>query len=257
MPFTLTMAILEGDTKRSRHMDLNTWMQSLPVDLTAVDPILLIALGVALLALVVLAVWAGRRRSQRTKRLKTQFKSEYDRTVDESRRRPAEEELERRMERRQEVDLIDLDEAEADDIHDQIDDLQRAFIDGPEGSARGMTQLVGRIAISRGYVATDEGLLDLVSVDHPEQVAALRRALTLMDQVKGLSRTEASRQVFQDAKILAERLLAEGLAGSLPEERPSSSAVTLVDPDDVEPGPRVPAPATPPGGREPLSTNGR
>lgn len=237
-------------------MDLNTWMQSLPVDLTAVDPILLIALGVALLALVGLAVWASRRRSRRTKRLKTQFKSEYDRTVDEHRRRPAEEELERRMERRREVELIDLNEDEAEDIHDQMDDLQRSFVDGPEGSARGMTRLVGQIAISRGYVATDEGLLDLVSVDQPEQVAALRRALSLMDQVKGLARTEASRQVFQDAKVLAERLLAEGLAGSLPEEdTTSSSTISLVDPHDVVPGPHVPAPFTAEGRREPAATN--
>jgi len=237
-------------------MDLSTWTQALPVDLAAVDPILLIALGVALVTLVVLAVWAGRRRAKRTKRLKAQFKSEYDRTVDEQRRGKAEEELERRMERRQEVDLVDLNEAEAEDIHDQMDDLQRSFVDGPEGSARAMTQLVGRIAISRGYVATDEGLLDLVSVDHPEGVAALRRALALMDQVKGLARTEASRQVFLDAKILAERLLSEGLAGSLPEESPTSGTVTLVEPHDQEPGPRVPAPFTDGGRREPMATGG-
>jgi ABC-type transport system involved in cytochrome bd biosynthesis fused ATPase/permease subunit len=236
-------------------MDLSTWIEALRAQVAAVDPILLIALGVALLALVILTAWASRRRAKRTKRLKTQFKSEYDRTVDERRRRKAEEELERRMERRQEVDLIELDEAEAEDIHDQMADLQRTFVDGPESSARGMTQLVGRIAISRGYVATDEGLLDLVSVDHPEQVAALRRALSLMDQVKGLARTEASRQVFQDAKILAERLLAEGLAGSLPDEDRTSSTVTVVDPAD-DPGPRVPAPFTAHGRRQPLATNG-
>jgi hypothetical protein len=200
------------------------------MDLTTIDPIWWIVLGaVVVVVLIGLLVWSGRTRTKRTRRLKDQFKSEYDRTAESRSRKEAEEDLERRLTRRAEADLEEVTDSEAETLEDHIDDLVRSFVEGPQGAARGMVQLIGRVATARGYVAAEEGSLDLVSVDHPEQVAALRRAMSEMEQAKGSDLTETSRQVFLDARTLAERLLAEGRASHLPDD--------ARDPTSAEPPP--------------------
>jgi hypothetical protein len=200
------------------------------MDLTTIDPIWWIVLGaVVVVVLIGLLVWSGRNRTKRTRRLKDQFKSEYDRTAESRSRKEAEEDLERRLTRRAEADLEEVTDSEAETLEDHIDDLVRSFVEGPQGAARGMVQLIGRVATARGYVAAEEGSLDLVSVDHPEQVAALRRAMSEMEQAKGSDLTETSRQVFLDARTLAERLLAEGRASHLPDD--------ARDPTSAEPPP--------------------
>jgi hypothetical protein len=73
-------------------------------------------------------------------------------------------------------------------------------------------------------------VLDLVSVDHPEQVAAMRRSEAEMQKAKGADLTEASRQTFLDARVLAERLLAEGRAGHLEEDVPEAAATSARQP---------------------------
>jgi hypothetical protein len=209
------------------------------MDVTTIDPLWWIVLGVVVvLVLVGIALVARNRRTKRSDRLRRRFRSEYDRTTGIGRRRDAEADLERRLTRRGEVDLSELGEADADEIGAQTDELLREFVDGPEGAARGMVQLVGRVAVARGYVATEEGVLDLVSVDHPEQVAALRHRLSEMDGAKDAARTEVCRQVCLDARTLTERLLAEGRAGQLPPE------------DAGTPAPDVPA-RTPAGTDDP------
>jgi len=183
------------------------------MDLTMIDPIWWIVLGAVVLLLVGLLVWSGRRTAHRTNRLKSQFKSEYDRTTSSSSRKKAEDDLERRNERHRGVALTDIDESDAEDMQQHLDELPQSFVDEPQAATLGMTQLVGRIAAARGYVTTEGNVIDLVSVDHPEQVAAMRRSEAEIDKAKGAGRTEASRQTFLDARALAERLLAEGRAG--------------------------------------------
>ena len=212
------------------------------MDLTMIDPVWWVVLGVVVLLLVGLLGWSARRKARRSERLKGQFKSEYDRTASVAGRKETEADLERRTVRRSRVSLVDLDESDAGSLHQHLDELLRSFVDGPQGAALGMTQLVGRVAAARGYVATEGSVLDLVSVDHPEQVAALRRSEAGMETAKGADLTEASRQTFLDARVLAERLLAEGRAGHLAAEvsEPPPPAVRppqSVLPSDVPPPP--------------------
>lgn len=224
------------------------------MDLTTIDPIWWIALGVAVVLVIGLLVWSGRRKAHRTKRLKGQFKSEYDRTASTGSKKKAEEDLEGRLSRRGKVDLTDLDESDAESLRQHVDELLRSFVDGPQGAALGMTQLVGRVAAARGYVATEDAVLDLVSVDHPEQVAAMRRAVAEMDKAKGAELTEASRRVFLDARVLADRLLAEGRAGHLDdraEATPDDATLTNTSSTDA---PSTSAP--PPGADPPPATEG-
>ncbi len=185
------------------------------MDLTMIDPIWWIVLGVLVVLLVGLLVWSARRKAHRTERLKGQFKSEYDRTASAASRKDTEEDLERRAVRRSRVNLTDLKESDAASLEQHLDELLRSFVDGPQGAALGMAQLVDRVAGARGYIATEGSVLDLVSVDHPEQVAAMRRSEAEMQTAKGAELTEASRQTFLDARVLAERLLSEGRAGDL------------------------------------------
>jgi hypothetical protein len=190
------------------------------MDFTTVDPTWWIVLGALVVLVIGLLGWSGRRRANRTEGLKGRFGSEYDRTASTASRKLTEEDLERRTARRGRVDLADLGESDAESLEQHLDELLRSFVDGPQGAALGMTQLVGRVANARGYVATQGSVLDLVSVDHPEQVAALRRSEAAMETAKGADLTEASRQTFLDARVLAERLLAEGRAGHLAAEVP-------------------------------------
>ena len=236
------------------------------MDLTTIDPIWWIALAVVVVLLIGLLVWSGRRKADRTKRLKGQFKSEYDRTASSGSKKKAEEDLERRIAQRGEVDLTDLDESDAESLQHHLDELLRSFVDGPQGAALGMTQLVGRVAAARGYVAGEGQILDPVSVDHPEQVAAMRRAVEEMDKAKGAELTEASRRVFLDARVLADRLLAEGRAGHLTEEQadatpqdaPAASAHTTAaepsPPTETSPPPSTESSPPPPTEPPPSST---
>ena len=223
------------------------------MDLTMIDPIWWIVLVVLVALLLGLLVWSARRKAHRTERLKDQFKSEYDRTASSSSRKHTEEDLERRTARRSRVDLADLEESDAESLEQQLDELLRSFVDGPQGAALGMTQLVERVANARGYVATEGTVLDLVSVDHPEQVAAVRRSEAEMQKAQGADLTEASRQTFLDARVLAERLLAEGRARHLaadvsepppPTGRPpqSDSSADVLPPPAAHEEPRAPEP---------------
>jgi stage V sporulation protein SpoVS len=182
--------------------------------LGAVDPIWWAILAAVVLVAIGIALWVRSRRVRRSERLRQRFRSEYDRTAGTGPRREVEAELERRLARRREVDLTAVGSGDADAARAEVDGLLRSFVESPAGAARGMTQLVGRIAMARGYVAAEQGVLDLVSVDHPEQVAVLRRGLSALEQVEGDGRTEICRKVCLDARDLIERLLAEGRPGS-------------------------------------------
>lgn len=212
------------------------------MDLTTIDPVWWIVLGIAIIILFVgILVWSARRRAARTKRLKGQFKSEYDRTTSSSGRRGAEEDLELRTARRGKVNLAELDELDAASLTQRLEELRSAFIDGPQRAALGMTQLVERVAAARGYTAAESDVLDLVSVDHPEQVAAMRRSIRDMEQAKGADLTETSRRTFLATEVLVQRLLVEGRAGHLADDAPKAPSamppVHLDDPLDAPPLP--------------------
>ncbi|MCC5949974.1 MAG: hypothetical protein JJT89_16090 [Nitriliruptoraceae bacterium] len=232
------------------------------IDITMIDPVWWIVLGVVVVVLGALLIWWARRRAYRSERLRGQFRSEYDRTTSATGRKEAEADLERRTARRGEVELSDLDADDAERLQHDLDELLRSFVDGPRGAALGMAQQVGRVAAARGYLATEGSVLDLVSVDHPEQVAALRRSEAAMERASGADLTEASRQTILDARALTHRLLAEGRAGHLevqglerPPAAPQDRTATQ-DPTSTQDNPPAPASqarSDPPPTRQPMS----
>lgn len=175
-----------------------------------VDPVWLVTAGVLIVvavALLVWALWARRRSSKRSERLQGRFQAEYERAAEADGRKQAERDLEHRLVRHRDVELVDVDASEADRYARAEEELRRSFVDDPRDAARGLTQAVLRVATARGYAALDDGVLDLISVDHPEPVAALRRSLDDLDSAQGGQVTEASRRVFLDARAVAECLL--------------------------------------------------
>jgi hypothetical protein len=180
------------------------------MDVSTIDPVWWIVLGVVVVLLVGLLIWSARRKANRTERLRGQFTSEYDRAASLAGRKQTEQDLERRAVRRSRVHLAHLEQSAADSLEQRLDELLRSFVDGPQRAALGMTQLVERVAAARGYDSTEGSVIDLLSVDHPEQVAAMRRSEATMQRAEGAELTEASRQNLLDGRVLAERLLAEG-----------------------------------------------
>lgn len=225
------------------HTGVQRINRELIMDLTTIDPVWWIVLGgVILILLIGLLAWSSKRKASRTERLKGQFKSEYDRTTSSSSRKDAEEDLELRAARRSSVNLAEVNASDAASLQLRLEELRSAFVDGPQRAALGMTQLVERVAIARGYMAAESNVLDLVSVDHPEQVAAMRRSVRDMEQAKGAELTETSRRTFLATEVLTLRLLAEGRAGHQTDDIPEPPSATTLplpsdDPSDLPPPP--------------------
>lgn len=193
------------------------------VDVELLDPGVVIAAAAAMVVAIVLVVLAVGRRRARAGVLEERFGSEYRRLVDVLRsRRRVDEELTRRVERRAGYELRELDEDERGDLRNQWRTVQAGFVDGPEACAQAAVQLLTEAAAARGYPGEDvERCLDDVSVDHPELVADLRRAMASGGTTPV---TERHRRI-----VLRVRALFDGLVG----EREVQSATT--EPVDAPP----------------------
>ncbi len=182
---------------------------SMPTVVDPIDPLLLVAILFAAVAVVLLAVLATGKRRARTAALAERFGDEYGRAVGRARsRRRAEEELSRRVEERRGYTPRPLDAEERDAFQGRWDALQPRFVDGPAVAARAAFELVTEVAVTRGYPsdATDR-CLDGISVDHPELVADLRRSWA---GSREWATTEHHRASFVHARALFDRLLADG-----------------------------------------------
>src|SRR5512134_3735513 len=95
--------------------------------------VLIIVIAVAAVLLVALAVWLmGRSRSRH---LQGRFGPEYDRTLEGAEnRRQAEQELRERERRRDELDIVPLDDATRDLYARQWQGIQQRFVDTPTES---------------------------------------------------------------------------------------------------------------------------
>jgi hypothetical protein len=169
---------------------------------------LYIALAViAVVAIVGLTVWAGRRRSRR---LQTTFGPEYDRTVARAGDRKAgERELGGRVERREKLAIVELPPVRRDQYLQSWLQIQAGFVDAPRQSVRQADDLVTQVMRERGYpMAEFEQRAADISVDHPAEVEAYRAAHTVsLASDQNRVSTEDLRQAFTHYRALFERLL--------------------------------------------------
>ena len=181
----------------------------------------LIAIGVAVVILVVLALWL--RARQRSHGLQNRFGSEYDRTLEGSEsRKEAEQELRERERRREELDIIPLDDGARARYLEAWQGVQQRFVDAPAESVAEADVLVMQVMRDRGYPVDDfERRAADVSVDHPDVVEHYRSA----HAVAGRSRADGSDTEELRGAVVHYRALFEALL----EDR---ADVDLTDRDD-------------------------
>jgi hypothetical protein len=170
--------------------------------------ILIIAIVVAVVAL--LAVAAISMRAKRSRQLQGRFGPEYDRTIEGAgSRREAEQQLREREERRQQLDIVPLDDATRARYSEQWQGVQQRFVDTPTESVAEADVLVMQVMRDRGYPVDDfDRRADDISVDHPHVVDHYRSA----HDVAGRSRsggcsTEELREAVVHYRALFDALL--------------------------------------------------
>ncbi|GAA1207044.1 hypothetical protein [Pseudonocardia alaniniphila] len=176
----------------------------------------LIILAVVLLVAVVAmgAMLAKRRRSEQ---LQKQFGPEYERQVMETGdRKAAETDLQARRQRREKLDIRDLDNEERSRFQHEWDTVQRGFVDSPERALDGADALVVSVMKARGYPVGDfDRRTEDLSVDHADVVRHYRDARAVRDaSARGGARdngggvdTEQQRHALTSYRSLVEALL--------------------------------------------------
>ncbi|MFQ6392085.1 hypothetical protein ACLMAJ_01380 [Nocardia sp. KC 131] len=136
---------------------------------------------VVVIAVIVIAVAAGALGlwpMQRSRRLRSKFGPEYDRTVEESEdRRRAERELAERERRHSDFDLRELSDEEKQRYVRQWAEVQERFVDTPAETLTEADRLVTTVMAERGYPTEDydQRLADL-SVQHATVLGHYRTA---------------------------------------------------------------------------------
>jgi hypothetical protein len=145
----------------------------------------IIAVIIVLLVIGVVAFASTRtRRTRDSRQLKERFGSEYDRVVERSDdRSEAEQELQRRVERHDQLDIRDLSTEQRERYVNAWRDVQRRFVDDPEGTLGEADRLITQAMRDRGYPTEhfDQKVEDL-TVEHAETVNAYREAHAIADR---------------------------------------------------------------------------
>ena len=178
-----------------------------------------IVIGVVV-AIVVLAVLANALRMRRSRSLQDRFGREYDRTVDKAGgRREAEQELRKREQRHDELELRPLSADARERYLRQWQVTQGRFVDDPTGAVSEADNLVQQVMRDRGYPVDDfeQRAADL-SVDHPAVISNYRagHGISIANE-----RGKASTEDLRTAMVHYRELFTELL-----EERPVRAAQT-------------------------------
>ncbi|HVM27822.1 MAG TPA: hypothetical protein VM433_09130 [Mycobacteriales bacterium] len=168
--------------------------------------VLLVVLAVVVVAAVVYAVMKKRQ----SEKLRDQFGSEYDRTVETTgKRRDAERDLRERTERRERLDIRPLDGARRNLYAGRWARAQEQFVDRPAEAVSDAQRLVTEVMEERGYPVDDEAqqMKDL-SVDHADAMGEYRSAheISQLNDRKQAT-TEQLRQAMVHYRSLFTRLL--------------------------------------------------
>jgi hypothetical protein len=185
--------------------------------MSTVITVILIA-AIVVVALAVLAAWRARRRAT----LRSQFGSEYDRTVDDAgSRRRAERDLRERSARHEQLDIRPLDPRAAERYSAEWRLVQERFVDAPAESVAQAHTLVRTVMDDRGYPTDDDGeRASMLSVDHADVMESYRAGMQTEQtwRSSGKTDTEDLRQAMQHYRLVFDRLVSETAAPAFPEE---------------------------------------
>jgi hypothetical protein len=171
--------------------------------------LLTIAIVTAIILLFVGGVlgWLFSNR-QRTKRLRKQFGTEYERVVHEiGDKRQAEDELEARHKRVKSLDIRPLSSEEREHFVEAWQSIQARFVDEPVVAVRKANQLITEVMQTRGYPVVDfeQRAADL-SVEHADVVKHYRAARAIVDKN---GQHEISTEELRQAMVHYRTLFAE------------------------------------------------
>lgn len=176
---------------------------------------------VVVLAIVAVAGWYFWQR-RRTEQLQATYGPEYSRAVEDAGdRRRAEDELLRRKQRVDHLEIRPLPLEYFTAFTRQWRAVQADFVDDPNGAVRDADRLVEEVMKARGYPIADfeQRAADL-SVHHPRVVQNYRSARDIARRHRrGEATTEDLRQAMVFYRELFEDLLADRESESRPTER--------------------------------------
>jgi len=170
--------------------------------------VLILILMVAILVIAGLG-WKLFHR-QRTKKLRSQFGPEYDRTIEQyGEPEKAERDLEARQKRMEKVNIRHLTTNERERFADRWQAVQSSFVDDPAGTIREADRLVVEIMVARGYPMVEfEGRAEDLSVDHPLVVSHYRTAHEIaLKHQRGAANTEELRRAVVCYRELFDELV--------------------------------------------------
>lgn len=184
------------------------------------DTPLVIVRTVVVTLLVVGVAWFAWSR-WRSGKLKESFGPEYDRTVQkEGNRSRAEKDLRERQKRVEKYDLRPLSDEEKRRFATRWEDVQREFVDRPEGAVADANQLVEEAMQARGYPVGDINRQEEdLSVENPDVVEHYRRARAIAARnAEGIATTEDLRQSMKHYREIFESILERGSSSSRDEK---------------------------------------
>jgi hypothetical protein len=175
-----------------------------------VTTLILVLLAVVVIAAIVIALVAASKSRQRSA-LRTQYGSEYDRTVqDKDSRRGAVKDLEARNDRREQLDITPLAPAAVERYRTEWRMLQERFVDAPAESVAMAHTLLTSAMSDRGYPTSEQDeRMSLLSVDHADVVDRYRKGATTEQRWRdsGSADTEDLRQVMQHYRAVFDRVV--------------------------------------------------
>lgn len=171
-----------------------------------------IVLAVIAVIVVIGAAWWGIQQRRRTEHLAERYGPEYQRTLEETGdRRAAEQDLEQREKRVQELDIKPLSPEDRDRFATSWRRVQAQFVDDPSGAVAEGDRLVEQVMEARGYPTADFGeRAAIVSVDHGKVVQEYRAAHDIAERhasTEGGVETEDLRQAMVHYRVIFEDLL--------------------------------------------------
>jgi hypothetical protein len=170
---------------------------------------ILVAVLAVLLVVAGVLLWRARRSQQ----LREGFGPEYDRTLAEhGDRRAAESELAERRERRDKLDVQELEPAARRRYAERWRATQRRFVDEPAQAVAEADGLVKAVMRDRGYPVEDDFQRRAadISVDHPVVVEHYRAAHAIStESERGEAVTEDLRQAMVHFRALFAELLGD------------------------------------------------
>jgi hypothetical protein len=185
-------------------------MQGGLMNLSLLDPKLIVLAAVVILIIALLAWLYMRKRRSTTADLRQRFGPEYERAVrDHGSERKAEAKLADREKRVEKLNIRDLDPMEHERFSKQWESLQSRFVDSPKGAVTEADDLVSSLMKTRGYPVSDfdQRAAD-ISVDHPRVVENYRSAHGIALQVgKDSATTEDLRTAMIHYRSLFEELV--------------------------------------------------